>query len=828
MSNSTEIFGLIKPDIAVINDNMDLIDKVVGDLAIIKTAEGLGNAISLALPSVTAYIDQYMLTFIAGEANDGAATSININGLGEKPLYKPNTTAAPNLIAGKAYTVWYDAAESCFFIKASAEGTAVAENVLAGMTFSNDNDTGLQGAMPSNGPAVPETMNLTEQDQEYTIAAGFHSGLRKIKAVITGLAADVIKAGVTVGGIAGTFTNDATATAATMLQGVTAWVKGVLVTGSIPSKAAADYYPSQATQVIGAGQYLEGDQTINTVTFDAAKVLEDTNIAGKQGTMTDNGPAVAETVDLTAQDQEYMIVAGFHSGLRKIRAVITGLAADVIKAGVTVGGIAGTFTNDATATAATMLQGVTAWVKGVLVTGSIPSKAAAAYNPSQATQVIEAGQYLEGDQTINPVTFDAAKVLEDTNIAGKQGTMANNGPAVAGTVNLTSQNQEYAIAAGFHSGLRKIKAVITGLVANVIKAGVTVGGIAGTFTNDATATAATMLQGVSAWVKGVLVEGGIPSKAATTITPSTTQQSIAAGQYLAGNQIIDTLGGNAPQSAVRSDYTFSSDAVGRAKAGSMPVNGSQTATVEISGSAKPTKVIPAGYTPGGTITAQLAAGLAPVIKAGEIVGGVTGTYSYSQVPTGSFDGDNIDSINPDTRMVYCSFNDNVRHRYNYEGTLLWSYQWGGGSYTGHVSCGFTDSVNGITAFTYDNTASGTQHIYRYNEAITVLNHFEQQTAYLHEMLDVIGFGYPGGFLTTRFNESAYKIGLRNWSGTLIAYLTDYVTSSIWYRNGSDYAQKCNAQGYPYIGSGTSLWVWGETSFRTLPITNEINEYFVEV
>lgn len=64
--------------------------------------------------------------------------------------------------------------------------------------------------------------------------------------------------------------------------------------------------------------------------------------------------------------------------------------------------------------------------------------------------------------------------------------------------------------------------------------------------------------------------------------------------------------------------------------GTMPINASQNATLEITGSAKPTKVIPAGYTPGGTITAQLSSTLADKILAGNTIGGVNGAIpNYS-------------------------------------------------------------------------------------------------------------------------------------------------------------------------------------------------------
>ncbi|NLL44218.1 MAG: hypothetical protein GX247_00940 [Mollicutes bacterium] len=59
----------------------------------------------------------------------------------------------------------------------------------------------------------------------------------------------------------------------------------------------------------------------------------------------------------------------------------------------------------------------------------------------------------------------------------------------------------------------------------------------------------------------------------------------------------------------------------------MANNGSQSATLTISGSTTRTRTIPAGYTSGGTITAQLDPSLASSIKQGVNIGGVTGTYA---------------------------------------------------------------------------------------------------------------------------------------------------------------------------------------------------------
>ena len=57
-------------------------------------------------------------------------------------------------------------------------------------------------------------------------------------------------------------------------------------------------------------------------------------------------------------------------------------------------------------------------------------------------------------------------------------------------------------------------------------------------TSEGDATAGDMLSGKKAYAGGQLVTGNIQSKAAATYTPGTSDQTIQAGQYLAGAQTI--------------------------------------------------------------------------------------------------------------------------------------------------------------------------------------------------------------------------------------------------------------------------------------------------
>lgn len=149
MATNTEHYNLVKPDktenydVAVQNGNMDIIDSALAD-SLYQTAGGTATAIILTISGTLT--TGYPMTFIASANNNGVNTTIN-----GKKFYKPATTTSPTLIAGKAYTAWYnstgDSGNDCFFIKASAEGNTIASHVLAGDTFSNDNDTGLVGTM---------------------------------------------------------------------------------------------------------------------------------------------------------------------------------------------------------------------------------------------------------------------------------------------------------------------------------------------------------------------------------------------------------------------------------------------------------------------------------------------------------------------------------------------------------------------------------------------------------------------------------------------------------------------------------------------------------
>ena len=216
----------------IVNDIEDKLNKHIDD-SLYQEAGGTATAITLSMLTLK---NGYSKTFIATANNNGSATTIN-----GKPLYKPGTTTGPNIKEGKAYTVWYNSVSDCFFLQASAEGNVGAEHVLAGYTFSNDDDTGLVGAMPNNTGTNKE-LSLNET---WVIPKGYHDGNGRVTQNIPnngamnanlncGQSKD-IPAGYTNGGriTANSLASQtpANADASTIIAGRNAWVNGNLING---------------------------------------------------------------------------------------------------------------------------------------------------------------------------------------------------------------------------------------------------------------------------------------------------------------------------------------------------------------------------------------------------------------------------------------------------------------------------------------------------------------------------------------------------------------------------------------------------------------------
>ncbi|SCY92864.1 hypothetical protein [Alkaliphilus peptidifermentans] len=213
------------------------------------------------------------------------------------------------------------------------------------------------------------------------------------------------------------------ATASDLLSGKTASTDAGDIVGTMPNKGAKTFTPSGLVQTDTAGYY--SSVTCNAVNVPAANVLAGTTIAGIAGTMANRGNANSS---LTSQGGQYIIPQGYHAGAGTVTANISNLSAGNVRKGAAVGGVTGTYSD--------------------MPSGEVPS----------------AGEILTGKSAF-------------ANGGGKiAGTMPNRG-----TVNntITTQNGQYTIPAGYHSGSGKITASFANLVPENIKRGVNIGGVVG-------------------------------------------------------------------------------------------------------------------------------------------------------------------------------------------------------------------------------------------------------------------------------------------------------------------------------------------------------------
>ena len=130
-------------------------------------ANGQNDKTITLSPAPINLVEGFALSFKNITQNTGAVT-INVNGLGAKPVVKSNGNAlvTGNLKAGSIYTVRYDG--SNFILQGEGgSGNAVASDLLSGKTATTDAGD-IVGTMPNRG-----TFNL---ELGASVPAGYYSG----------------------------------------------------------------------------------------------------------------------------------------------------------------------------------------------------------------------------------------------------------------------------------------------------------------------------------------------------------------------------------------------------------------------------------------------------------------------------------------------------------------------------------------------------------------------------------------------------------------------------------------------------------------------------
>lgn len=207
-------------------------------------AGGNGNVITVDQAGFS-LVNGALLSFIALTNNGTNATTINATNTGALPVYKANTANAPTILVGKAYTTWYNDTSNCFFIKASAEGNTIAAHVLAGDTFSNDDDTGLIG-----------TFVIPHDSQAYTAPGAYNftvpEGVTQVTVLVVGAGGggggSHTSAG-SGGGSGGSYISNISTTPQDTLTGVV----GTAGTAGAANSAGGDGGNSSISTYIGVG-----------------------------------------------------------------------------------------------------------------------------------------------------------------------------------------------------------------------------------------------------------------------------------------------------------------------------------------------------------------------------------------------------------------------------------------------------------------------------------------------------------------------------------------------------------------------------------------------
>lgn len=196
-----------------------------------------------------------------------------------------------------------------------------------------------------------------------------------------------------------------------------------------------------------------------------------------------------------------------------------------------------------TVTAGSMLSGTTATKNdGTKATGTISSKSSSDLTASGATVTAPAGYY----------SANASKSVATMTLPTTTSTSATSGYTSKATLDRSTSDRYLNIAPGYNSagGYYKINKVANGSVTapssiSGTSATVSTGTNTLTLTKSVSVTpnvtTAGYISSGTAGSSSVSLTASVTTKAAATITPSTSEQSIAAGTYLTGKQTISAM-----------------------------------------------------------------------------------------------------------------------------------------------------------------------------------------------------------------------------------------------------------------------------------------------
>lgn len=308
----------------------------------------VNNTIAYALTTGTTNSYAVTLTPAPGSLTDGlalaikvhidntGASTLNINGLGAKPIKKGNSSdvSAGNLKASSIYTLRYNGTNFCLQGEGGS-GTALPGDVITGKTFTNDigDQTGTLTDRAAYTTATSVAVDQSGGTTYVRIPQGAYrtnttSGYPEITVNEPDINAANIKAGVQIFDVTGNYTSDANANASDILNSKTAYVNGNKVTGTIPVRSGeylADNYtlyntgteqrvyvkPPQGyyTGQAGGGAWTSGNACYlieNNLT--AANIKTGTSILGISGALTEKKMAKGTAVGTQRDAGGFLVI----------------------------------------------------------------------------------------------------------------------------------------------------------------------------------------------------------------------------------------------------------------------------------------------------------------------------------------------------------------------------------------------------------------------------------------------------------------------------------------------------------------------------------------
>lgn len=303
----------------------------------------------------------------------------------------------------------------------------------------------------------------------------------------------------------------ATATVNDIRDGETAWVNGVKITGEVPTREASNI--SIDTTSSTSKVYAKADAGIYDSDVEKA-VMDKVSIPAPDISVNN------DTGEITAA--VYSSASGYYEGdgSSNIKQLDTRAGTSALPEKVT----------------KTLIN------KGEFATGDIEVLGDSNFEPYNIKAGVElwgiTGTYdntlpegivtKSGPYTVTPENPNRSEIIRG--YVSIEPPSTNSGATYVGVDTQTVAIEEYA------------DMLDGNLQANNIKKDVTIFGIDGTFTEEAEDVAVKdtdILLGKVAYVNGERITGTIPSKEKYTYTPSTQNQRIDAGQYLAGAQDIE-------------------------------------------------------------------------------------------------------------------------------------------------------------------------------------------------------------------------------------------------------------------------------------------------